>query len=157
MARDRHQRKPASLRALQATAAAVAMMAATSLGAAKAADFIVYKSPWCGCCAKWIDHLKANGHDVTVKETENLDPIKKIAGVPEPLQACHTAMVGSYVIEGHVPARDIERLLAEKPAAAGLSVPGMPAGSPGMEGGGNESYNVILFKEDGSARIYARY
>ncbi len=156
MARHTTHKKHSSGKAFRTAAILVAIMA-SPLGTVRAADFTVYKSPWCGCCANWINHLKANGHSVTVREVEDLDPIKKTAGVPAPLQACHTAMASSYVIEGHVPARDIERLLNERPAAAGLSVPGMPAGSPGMEGGGREPYSVVLFRKDSSAEIYARY
>lgn len=124
---------------------------------AYAAEFTVYKSPWCGCCSTWADHLKANGHSVTTENLESLDIIKKMAGVPEPLEACHTALVGGYVVEGHVPAKDIERLLAERPKAKGLAVPGMPGGSPGMEGATPDRYDVLLFQADGSATVYARY
>lgn len=126
-------------------------------GPTYAAEFTVYKSPWCGCCSKWVDHLKANGHSATIKEMDDLDTLKKMARVSENLQSCHTAMVDGYVIEGHVPANDIERLLAERPDAIGLAVPGMPAGSPGMEGGATDNYDVILFKADGSADVYAQY
>lgn len=122
-----------------------------------AAEFTVYKSPSCGCCAKWVDHLRGSGHAVTTKNVENLDAIKKMARVPEPLQSCHTAMVDGYVIEGHVPVKDIERLLSERPEVIGLSVPGMPVGAPGMEGGEPDSYNVILFKADGTTDVHARY
>ncbi|MDD9923641.1 MAG: DUF411 domain-containing protein [Boseongicola sp.] len=122
-----------------------------------AAEFTVYKSPWCGCCSKWVDHLQANGHMVTTKDIENLDTIKKMAGVPERLQSCHTAIVDGYVVEGHVPAKDITRLLAERPKAKGLAVPGMPAGSPGMEGSAPDKYDVMLFKTDGSADVFSRH
>ena len=127
------------------------------LGPTYAAEFTVYKSPWCGCCSKWIDHLKASGHTVSTQDIESLDTVKKMAGVPEHLQSCHTAMVDGYVIEGHVPSKDIERLLAERPKAKGLAVPGMPAGSPGMEGGAPDKYDVMLFNPDGSSDVFARY
>ena len=126
-------------------------------GPTYAAEFTVYKSPWCGCCSKWIDHLKASGHTVSTQDIESLDTVKKMAGVPEHLQSCHTAMVDGYVIEGHVPSKDIERLLAERPKAKGLAVPGMPAGSPGMEGGAPDKYDVMLFNPDGSSDVFARY
>ena len=136
----------------------VALMVGTSLSApAYAAEITVYKSPWCGCCSKWADRLQAKGHTVTTKNMENLDAIKKLAGVPEDLQSCHTAMVDGYVVEGHVPAKDIERLLGERPKAKGLAVPGMPVGSPGMEGGEPERFDVMLFSTDGSTSVYARY
>ena len=126
-------------------------------GPALAAEITVYKSPWCGCCSKWIDHMRANGHSVTIKNVEDLDPIKKMAGVPERLQSCHTALVDGYVVEGHVPAKDVAQLLTERPEAKGLSVPGMPTGSPGMKGAEPESYDVMLFQTDGSASVYAKY
>ncbi len=143
---------------LLAPLAIAAGVAGTALlSPARAAEFTVYKSPWCGCCGEWIKRMKAKGHSLTIKNIENLDPIKKIARVPERLRACHTAIGDGYVIEGHVPSKDIERLLAERPKAIGLAVPGMPSGSPGMDGGEPESYDVILFKADGSESVYARY
>lgn len=158
MATNKFSQKPWWTRPLLASVAIAASLAATSLMApASAAEFTVYKSPWCDCCSQWVDHLKANGHSVTTEEIEDLELIKKMAGVPEALESCHTALVERYAIEGHVPARDIERLLAERPKARGLAVPGMPAGSPGMGGDTPDSYNVMLFKADGSADIYAQY
>ncbi|MBI3114302.1 MAG: DUF411 domain-containing protein [Rhodospirillales bacterium] len=121
------------------------------------ADVMVYKSPSCGCCGGWVDHMRANGFTVAVKERDDLTPVKARLGVPDSLQSCHTAEVGGYVVEGHVPAADIRRLLAERPRARGLAVPGMPAGSPGMEDGGRkEAYRVILFG-DGEHSVYARH
>ncbi len=142
---------------LASMAIAAGLAGASLLAPASAAEFTVYKSPWCGCCSQWVDHLKANGHSVTTVEIEDLELIKKMAGVPEALESCHTALVERYAIEGHVPARDIERLLAERPKAKGLAVAGMPAGAPGMGGDTPDSYNVMLFKADGSADIYAQY
>ncbi len=138
--------------------AAVAMLMLAGMGlSAHAADMVVYKSPWCGCCAAWVAHLRDQGFDVTVEEHEDIGPVKTILGVPESLHACHTALIGRYVIEGHVPARDIRRLLREQPDAAGLAVPGMPVGSPGMEQGGHhESYQVVLFGRHGNT-VFARY
>lgn len=121
------------------------------------ADVMVYKSPSCGCCGGWVDHMRANGFTVAVKEHDDLTPVKARLGVPDSLQSCHTAEVGGYVVEGHVPAANIRRLLAERPRARGLAVPGMPAGSPGMEDGGRrEAYRVILFG-DGGHSVYARH
>ncbi|MFO7993233.1 MAG: DUF411 domain-containing protein, partial [Marinobacter sp.] len=109
-------------------------------------DIHVYKSPTCGCCTDWVDHLKDNGFKVEVTETNNLNPLKQDAGLPSSLASCHTAFIGDYVIEGHVPANDIHRLIAEAPKAKGLAVPGMPVGSPGMEmGDRKDPYQVLMF------------
>ncbi|MEQ9574884.1 MAG: DUF411 domain-containing protein, partial [Rhodospirillales bacterium] len=110
--------------------------------AAFAAEITVYKSPYCGCCGAWVTHMKDHGHDVKTVEMEDLTTIKKMTGVAEALQSCHTAVVDGYVIEGHVPAADVARLLREKPKAKGLAVPGMPVGSPGMEGPNPEAFDV---------------
>jgi hypothetical protein len=105
----------------------------------------VHKDPDCGCCAGWVRHLEAAGFTVTVEETADLEPLKKRLGVPDDLTACHTAEVDGYVLEGHVPAAAVRRLLERRPTATGLAVPGMPAGSPGMEGGVPQRYGVVLF------------
>jgi len=105
----------------------------------------VWKDPNCGCCAAWIDHLRHNGFVATVIETSDVQSIKSQRLVPAELASCHTAVIAGYTIEGHVPAQAIVRLLAEKPAGLGLAVPGMPIGSPGMEGGKPEIYDVLLF------------
>jgi hypothetical protein len=117
----------------------------------------VYKSPTCGCCGKWIEHLEAGGFAVEVIEVKNVGQIKKKNGVPAELASCHTALVDGYVIEGHVPAEDVKRLLEERPEIAGLAVPAMPIGSPGMEGPNPEPYEVIAFTEEGSAYTYASH
>ena len=113
------------------------LFAALTLGslplAAIAQTVTVHKTPWCGCCAHWVDHLRENGFEVEVHETENMTPIREQLGVPQELTSCHTGVVEGYVLEGHVPAHEVHRLLAERPDATGLSVPGMPMGSPGME------------------------
>lgn len=120
-------------------------------------EMTVYKSPWCGCCTAWIEHMEDAGYEVTVKEMEDVTPVKTTLGVPERLHSCHTARVGGYTIEGHVPAAEVTRLLKEKPKARGLSVPGMPIGSPGMEQGDTkEPYPVVLFSSDGM-KLWARY
>ena len=119
-----------------------------------AADGIVYKSPTCGCCADWITHMEKNGFKLEVHDQPDMWPIKKKMGVPSNLQSCHTAMVGGYVIEGHVPADVIARLLKEKPVIKGLAVPGMPMGSPGMEGPRKDPYDVVTFDKDGKTTIY---
>ena len=121
-------------------------------------DIHVYKSPTCGCCTDWVDHLKENGFKVEVTETNNLNPIKIDAGLTPSLASCHTACVGDYVIEGHVPANDIHRLIAQAPKAKGLSVPGMPAGSPGMEvGGRKDHYQVLMFNDSGQTKVFAEH
>ena len=121
-------------------------------------DIHVYKSPTCGCCTDWVDHLKENGFKVEVTETNNLNPIKIDAGLTPSLASCHTAFVGDYVIEGHVPANDIHRLIAQAPKAKGLSVPGMPAGSPGMEvGGRKDHYQVLMFNDSGQTKVFAEH
>lgn len=129
-----------------------------SASAARAADAVtVYRSPSCGCCEDWVEHLQANGFTVVVKDVEDMDAVKRRFSVPAPLQSCHTAMVDGYAVEGHVPASDIRRLLAERPKATGLAVPGMPIGSPGMEQGSQrEPYSTILFGPAGQS-IYARH
>ena len=115
----------------------------------------VHKDPGCGCCNGWVDHLRANGFAVKTVNTETLDREKTRLGVPTELAACHTAEVSGYVVEGHVPAAAIKKLLAEKPNATGLAVPGMPQGSPGM-GGTPEQYDVILFGKT-ERRVFGRY
>lgn len=117
----------------------------------------VYKSPSCGCCSKWVRHLEENGFDVKVHDRRDLEPIKDNLGVNPKYQSCHTAVVDNYVIEGHVPADDIQRLLAEKPHIKGLMVPGMPMGSPGMEGPRKDRYSVLAVdKQDGST-VFSQY
>lgn len=115
----------------------------------------IYKDPSCGCCAKWVEHLKTAGFTPTVHDTPDMKTVKASMGVPEALQSCHTARVGSYAIEGHVPADVIERFLKEAPVARGLAVPGMPMGSPGMEGPAKDKYDIVLFDKAGKTRVYA--
>jgi len=115
----------------------------------------VYKDPGCECCARWVKHVAANGFVVSVRDVHDMDEIKRMMNVPPALQSCHTAVVGRYVIEGHVPADVIRKWLAERSPALGLAVPGMPNGSPGMEGGRAEHYNVLAFERDGKTRVYA--
>ncbi|MES2562518.1 MAG: DUF411 domain-containing protein [Pseudomonadota bacterium] len=117
----------------------------------------VYKDPNCGCCAAWIDHLKANGFKAQVHDVRDMTPHKKKLRVPERLASCHTAVIEGYTIEGHVPASQIRRLLAERPKARGLAVPDMPQGSPGMETGKLDPYDVLLFTDSGSSRVYSSF
>ena len=125
--------------------------------AATLTEITVYRSPSCGCCKKWVTHLEEAGFTVKQVELDDLSEIKAQAGVPEKLHSCHTALVGRYAIEGHVPAADIQRLLAEKPDVHGLSAPGMPAGSPGMEGGAKVKYDVVSFTRDGKSSVWASH
>jgi len=119
----------------------------------------VYKDPACGCCSKWIDHLRSHGFTARAIDTDKMDQIKTSRGVPRQARSCHTAIVGGYVVEGHVPAADIQRLLKERPAVVGLAVPGMPIGSPGMEVPNvkPQAYNVIAFDKQGQLKIYASH
>jgi hypothetical protein len=117
----------------------------------------VYRDPNCGCCAKWVKHLAANGFVTKVQDTPDMDAVKKNMRVPADLQSCHTAVVDRYVIEGHVPAADIKKLLASKESVQGLAAPGMPMGSPGMEGGTADKYDVIAFSTDGKKRVFAKH
>lgn len=126
-------------------------------GPAKVPEITVYKSPTCGCCKQWIKHLQANGFAVKSKDVPNVNPYKAENGVPMQLSSCHTAKVGGYVIEGHVPAADIKRLLKERPKITGLTVPGMPEGSPGMEGPHPQHYDVLTFDADGRIAVFAHH
>lgn len=137
--------------------AVVALGAAATLPA-RAADAVdVYKSPSCGCCGKWIDHLKQAGFEVNTHNVTDIPAARKSLGMPERLGSCHTAKVAGYVVEGHVPAADIQRLLKEKPKAIGLAVPSMPPGSPGMEGPQPVPYNTLLVKNDSETAIFAKH
>jgi hypothetical protein len=132
-------------------------VSATALGAQSAPAVAVFKSATCGCCAKWVDYVRANGFTPTATNVDDLKAVKSKHNVPAPLHSCHTAIVEGYVIEGHVPVADIKRLLKERPAVVGLAVPGMPAGSPGMEGPPPQKYDVVTFDKQGKTRVYATH
>jgi hypothetical protein len=119
----------------------------------------IYKSASCGCCGKWVDYVRANGFAPTVHDDENMEAIKNDMGVPKAVRSCHTAVVGKYVVEGHVPVEDIRRLLKDHPKVAGLAAPGMPASSPGMAvpGAPAEAYDVVTFSADGHTAVFARH
>ena len=117
----------------------------------------VFKSPHCGCCGKWLEHLQQNGFQVSIREVNDVPAARKKLGMLDRLGSCHTARVGDYVIEGHVPAADIQRLLKEKPQVLGLAVPAMPPGSPGMETAKPVPYETLLVQADGSTRVFARH
>lgn len=150
------------LTALPLLAAAVAAPRLVRAGAAPSAatPVEVWKDPSCGCCHDWIEHMQANGFSFTIHDTGN-NGVRAQLGLPQKLGSCHTALVGGYLIEGHVPASDVRALLQQKPKALGLAVPGMPVGSPGMDGPvyGNrrDPYDVLLVARDGSTRVFKSY
>jgi hypothetical protein len=117
----------------------------------------VYKSPYCGCCEEWVKHLRRNGFQAVTHDLENVSTARRQMGMPDRLSACHTAKIGGYVVEGHVPAADILKLLKEKPKALGLAVPSMPPGSPGMEGPRSIPYETLLVQADGSTTVFAKH
>jgi hypothetical protein len=127
--------------------------------AAVGTPITVYKSSSCGCCTKWVDHIRENGFSPAVHDEENMDELKDELGIPRGVRSCHTALVEGYLIEGHVPASDIRRLLAERPKAAGLAVPDMPPLTPGMAPPGVKprDYEVLAFQTDGTTRSFARH
>jgi hypothetical protein len=145
--------------ALLAVAAAAAVLLAPRAASDSQPGLVtVYKTPWCGCCTDWVDHLRAEGLPLVVVEKPDLTAIRAELGVPDDLASCHTAEVDGYAIEGHVPARDIRRLLDERPDLQGIAVPGMPIGSPGMEVDGlpDDDYEVVGFG-GGERRVFASY
>lgn len=126
--------------------------------AAHAAALTVYKSASCGCCGKWVEHVEKHGFTVKVVNVEDVMAVKAKAGIPKQLTSCHTSMVGGYVVEGHVPAADIKKLLATKPKAKGIAVAGMPMGSPGMEHGDHrEPFKTMLIKAGGTTSVFASH
>lgn len=140
-----------------AVAAALALPLAAQ--AAKPAQPVieVYKTEYCGCCKAWIKHLEASGFTVKAQDVADPASYREKFGIPAQYGSCHTGRVGGYAVEGHVPASEIKRLLAEKPKARGLAVPGMPMGSPGMEGARKDPYEVLLVKDGGKTSVYKRY
>ena len=147
---------------------AAAVLAVAGLGVAYAQikpvsarpSAVVYKTATCGCCSLWVEHLKANGFQVETKDVSATEvrAVSKAAGLSEEGTSCHTAKIGNYVVEGHVPASDIQKMLKEKPAIAGIAAPGMPMGSPGMEqGGAKDAYDVIAFTKDGKTSVFAKH
>jgi hypothetical protein len=145
-------------RTLLAALSFAALLVATASAQAPAlTKMTVYKSPTCGCCAKWVEHMKKAGFDLTVTDTDNVSLIKAEHKVPANLAACHTAIVNGYVVEGHVPDDVIRKMLAEKPKISGIAVAGMPMGAPGMETDGvPQSYDVMAFDATGATRVYAK-
>lgn len=119
---------------------------------------VVYKSPTCGCCTKWVSYLRSNGFNVTQIDTQNIKAVKQNQGIPLNLESCHTAIVDGYIVEGHVPVQAINRMLKEKPPIKGIAVAGMPIGSPGMEQGARKDpFDVVTIQSSGPATIYESY
>ena len=139
----------------------LSMLAATGVRvtAQKGPAVQVYKDPTCGCCSLWVEHLRKAGFSATVSDVDDIDAIKTKHGVPRQARSCHTAIVGGYVIEGHVPATDVQRLLKERPAVAGIGVAGMPIGSPGMEVASvkPQPYDVLAFTKAGEVTVFASH
>ena len=155
---------------IRQTTMAVSAMAIAAFGLGVAAQpkpvssrsnvAVVYKTPTCGCCSLWVEHLKKNGFQVEVNDVSaaQVRSVSQSAGLSEDNTSCHTAKIGGYIVEGHVPAADIQRMLKEKPAIAGIAAPGMPMGSPGMEQGGRtEAYDVLAFTKDGKSSVFAKH
>jgi len=138
---------------------ALVMFSATHVMAAEELPTVeVYKSASCGCCGFWVEHMKQSGFKVNVHNVNDVTPMRQNFKVPDAMASCHTAVVGGYAIEGHVPAADVKRLLRERPKAAGIAVPGMVQGSPGMEQGrGKDPYNVMLFSKGGKSSVFAQH
>ena len=136
----------------------LAPLALAACGNAQARTIEVVKTPTCGCCHLWVEHLRAEGFEVNAVDVEDVTPTARRLGVPDQLRSCHTGEIGGYAVEGHVPAADIRRLLAERPDAAGIAVPGMPLGSPGMEQGSmRQAYQTLLFTRDGRVSVFASH
>ena len=150
-------RKRIYLGMLLVLSVAVIVIAINSRQKESSPEMIVYKSPTCGCCKKWITHLENNGFSVKSYDQKNMNTVKKTEGVSRQYQSCHTAIIDGYYIEGHVPAADIKKLLKEKPDAKGPAVPGMPVGSPGMEGNRQDRYSVLLVDKNDRATVYNNY
>ena len=147
------------MKRLQNLTLSLGLCAALFAGPVAAADptITVYKTPACGCCTKWVTHLEDSGFEVETVDLQELSTIKSMSGVDPTLASCHTARVDGYVIEGHVPGDDIRRLLAERPAVKGLTAPGMPQGSPGMESGRKDPYQVLTFDAEGKTKVFAQH
>jgi hypothetical protein len=142
-----------------AVVAAMALTGVVVMAQAKASTptMVVYKTPTCGCCGKWISHLEAAGFKVETQNREDLAPVRQQHKIPAAVQSCHFALVGAYIVEGHVPAADVKKLLATKPAVKGIGVPGMPMGSPGMESPTPQKYDTLAFTAEGKTSVFASH
>lgn len=146
-----------AIRAALCVLVTLAAAAAPAPAGSEPRRLTMVKSPSCGCCNEWADHMRRNGFIVDAQDVADVGPVKAENGIPPRLAACHTAFVEGYVIEGHVPASDVERLLAERPAVSGLAVPGMPVGSPGMEGPNPQAYDVLSFDRHGRTAVFSSH
>ncbi|MFY9328851.1 MAG: DUF411 domain-containing protein [Georgfuchsia sp.] len=135
----------------------ITLVNASTAWAQSSTQVEVYKSLYCGCCEKWIEHLQHSGFKVSAHKVTDISIVRKSLGMPDRLGSCHTAKIGSYVIEGHVPAADIQRLLKEQPQALGLAVPSMVPGSPGMESAKPVPYETLLVLSDGNTHVFAKH
>jgi hypothetical protein len=147
-------------RAMLAGVLAMTVVSVSPLAQSKTRTVAIYKTPTCGCCSLWVKHLEQNGFTTKVTDMESLEDVKASHHVPRQTRSCHTAVVDGFVIEGHVPAADVQRLLKERPRGViGLAVPGMPIGSPGMEVQGvtPQAYNVLAFDKDGKITVFAKH
>ena len=154
----RTSRRAALVQSLSAWGMVVLAQPLTALARTPNKQLTVWKTPTCGCCGDWVSHLRKSGFEVVINEVNDTATIRKKFGLADNFSACHTARLNGYVIEGHVPAQELNRLLVEKPVALGLAVPGMPLGSPGMEvGSRRDAYSVLLVQSDGRTRIYQSY
>ena len=153
----RMNRRQVVMMLLGIAAAAGTVAAQSTRGATNKPHLVVYKSPTCGCCVKWVEHVNAAGFTSETTNLPDVSPIKARYGVPAQLASCHTSLVGGYVIEGHVPAEDIRRLLRERPAVVGLAAPGMPAGSPGMDVPNSPPFQVLSFDKQGRTKVFATH
>ena len=155
-------RRPIKLVTLITTLALIGLTAqavrsSPSVEGVKKPTITVYKDPSCGCCKNWVEYLVKHGYQVDAKDTPDMPAVKRTLGVPAGLTSCHTAVVNGYLIEGHVSAEDIDRLLAQKPKIAGLAVPAMPAGSPGMDGPRTQRYQVLAFDKNGKTTVFSTH
>ena len=132
-----------------------ATLAASPTGADALPKALVYKTPSCGCCSLWVDHMREAGFEVDARDLNDIIPVKIDAGVPPRMSSCHTTLIDGYVVEGHIPAEHVKRLLEERPDVVGIAVPGMPIGSPGMEGIGARPYQVLSWDREGNVEVYA--
>lgn len=135
----------------------IAVLGSAPVLAQSSTPIEVFKNAQCGCCGKWVEHLQQSGFEVSTRNVDDVPRVRKNLGMPDRLGSCHTARAGGYVIEGHVPAADIQRLLREKPRALGLAVPSMPPGSPGMESAKPVPYQTLLVRTDGSTQVFAQH
>ena len=146
------------MKSLPRLMSALVLFSATHIVAAESPTVDVYKTLSCGCCGFWVEHMQQSGFKINVHNVRDVTPARESFGVPDAMASCHTAVVGGYSIEGHVPAADVKRLLRERPKATGIAVPGMVQGSPGMEQGGRKDpYSVILFTKGSRSYVFAQH